>query len=133
MELKQILHQHWRLRMDLNGAEIQVLATIYRDETDKSPVDKAQASQAHPDFCEKAYGLDLCQEGQMDMDSLRDLLGRLDLKAGRRSLCVCQGRALVHHLLKHGSKITGRVARPEPKKGQHQLTLILSNQLGHQS
>lgn len=48
--------------------------------------DKAHASQAHSALCEKAFGLDLCQEGQMDMDSLRDLLDRLDLNPGQRVL-----------------------------------------------
>jgi hypothetical protein len=32
--------------MDLNEAEIQVLATIYRAETDKNPVDKASLEES---------------------------------------------------------------------------------------
>jgi ubiquinone/menaquinone biosynthesis C-methylase UbiE len=163
--------------MDLNEAEIQVLATTYRAETDKSPVDqasleksgkryldyledwssafpcltnkdliiegddgyhlteagrplglhyleerpdyywyyyrdfydKAHASQAHSDFCEKAYGLDLCQEGQMDMDSLRDLLGRLDLKAGQCVLDLGCGAGGISEYISDqtGTQVTG--------------------------
>ena len=163
--------------MDLNEAEIQVLATIYRAETDNSPVDKASleesgkgylnyledwsgaysslvdkeliieakggyqltgsgrpiglqyleqrpdsywyyyqdfydkahASQAHSRFCEKAYGLDLCQEGQMDMDSLRDLLERLDLKTGQRVLDLGCGAGGISEYISDqtGTRVTG--------------------------
>ena len=48
--------------------------------------DKAHASRAHTRFCEQVYGLDLCQEGLLDMDALRDLLDRLELKPGQRLL-----------------------------------------------
>jgi len=48
--------------------------------------DRAQASKAHSQFCESVYGLDLCQEGQMDMDAVHDLLDRLNLQKGQHVL-----------------------------------------------
>jgi ubiquinone/menaquinone biosynthesis C-methylase UbiE len=48
--------------------------------------EKADASSAHSRFCKRVYGLDLCQEGLMDMDSLHNLLHRLNLKPGQRLL-----------------------------------------------
>jgi ubiquinone/menaquinone biosynthesis C-methylase UbiE len=48
--------------------------------------DKAHASHAHSRFCEQVYGMDLCQEGLMDMESIHDLIDRLKLKPGQRLL-----------------------------------------------
>ncbi len=71
--------------------------------------DKAHASQAHSDYCEKAYGLDLCQEGQMDMDSLRDILDRLDLKPGQRVLDLgCGAGGISEYVSEHSrTQVTG--------------------------
>lgn len=40
----------------------------------------ADASAAHSEFCAKAFGMDLCQEGMMDMDSIWFLLDLLKLQ-----------------------------------------------------
>lgn len=40
----------------------------------------ARPSAAHSELCERVFGKDLCQEGQTDMASLKDLLKILDLK-----------------------------------------------------
>ena len=48
--------------------------------------EKAHASQAHSRFCELTFGLDLTQEGQMDMDGIHDLLDRLQPGPGQRLL-----------------------------------------------
>jgi len=48
--------------------------------------DRAHKSNAHSRFCEQVFGLDLCQEGMLDMDALHDLIGRLDLDAGQQLL-----------------------------------------------
>ena len=47
---------------------------------------RAHLSAAHSRFCEQVYGLDLCQEGMLDMDALHDLIGRLNLDAGQQLL-----------------------------------------------
>jgi len=163
--------------MELNEAEIQVVATIYSAETEKTPVDKASldkigkrylnyledwsgaysslsdkgliaggeggyhltetgrplglhyleerpdnywyyyrdfydrahASRAHSQFCENAFGLDLCQEGQMDMDSLHDLLDRLNLKTGQRVLDLGCGAGGISEYISDqtGTHVTG--------------------------
>jgi len=163
--------------MDLNEAEIQVVATIYSAETEKNPVDKASldkigkryldyledwsgaysslidkgliaggeegyhlteagrplglhyleerpdnywyyyrdfydkahASKAHSRFCENAFGLDLCQEGQMDMDSLHDILDRLNLKTGQRVLDLGCGAGGISEYISDqtGTHVTG--------------------------
>ena len=46
----------------------------------------AHGSDAHTRFCERVYGLDLCQEGMTDMASIRRLLDRLELQPGQRLL-----------------------------------------------
>ncbi len=163
--------------MELNEAEIQVVATIYSAETEKTPVDKASldktgkryldyledwsgaysslidkgliaggeegyrlteagrplglhyleerpdnywyyyrdfydkahASEAHSQFCENAFGLDLCQEGQMDMDSVHDLLDRLNLKTGQRVLDLGCGAGGISEYISDqtGTHVTG--------------------------
>ncbi len=40
----------------------------------------AQASNAHSKLCERVFGKDLTQDGQVDMDSLHDMLTNLDVK-----------------------------------------------------
>lgn len=40
----------------------------------------AYPSEAHSELCRRAFGQDLCQEGQTDMACLNDMLGKLDLK-----------------------------------------------------
>ncbi len=183
--------------MELNEAEIQVVATIYSAETEKTPVDKAsldeigkryldyledwsgaysslsdkgliaggeegyhltktgrplglryleerpdnywyyyrdfydraQASKAHSQFCESVYGLDLCQEGQMDMDAVHDLLDRLNLKKGQHVLDLGCGVGGISEYISDqtGAVVTGldysstaiTVARARTEKNGH--------------
>jgi len=71
--------------------------------------DKAHASRAHSALCEKVFGLDLCQEGQMDMDSLHDLLDRLVLNPGQRVLDLGCGAGGISEYISDqtGSHVTG--------------------------
>ncbi|MDH3689465.1 MAG: class I SAM-dependent methyltransferase [Gammaproteobacteria bacterium] len=188
--------------MELNEAEIQVLATIYSAETEKSPVDKASleesgkrylnyledwsgaysslvdkglivgaeegyhltesgrplglhyleerpdnycyyyqefydkahASEAHSQFCENAFGLDLCQEGQMDMNSVHDLLDRLNLKTGQRVLDLGCGAGGISEYISDetGTRVTGldfsstaiTVAKTRTENKRSQLNFI---------
>jgi SAM-dependent methyltransferase len=43
----------------------------------------ADASKAHSEFCERTYGLDLCQEGMTDMESVQRLVDLLELRPGQ--------------------------------------------------
>ncbi len=71
--------------------------------------DKADASNAHSRFCEQVYGLDLCQEGLMDMDSLHNLLHRLNLKPGQRLLDLGCGAGGISQYIadRTGAHVTG--------------------------
>jgi ubiquinone/menaquinone biosynthesis C-methylase UbiE len=71
--------------------------------------DRAHASRAHSQFCENAFGLDLCQEGQMDMDSVHDLLDRLNLKTGQRVLDLGCGAGGISEYISDqtGTHVTG--------------------------
>jgi len=42
----------------------------------------AYASKAHSKLCERVFGKDLCQEGQVDMEALNNLLARMNLMPG---------------------------------------------------
>lgn len=46
----------------------------------------AHGSDAHSRFCERVYGMDLCQEGMTDMAAISGLLDRLELHPGQRLL-----------------------------------------------
>ncbi len=71
--------------------------------------DKAYASQAHSNFCEHVFGLDLTQEGQMDMGSVHDLLNRLKLESGQRVLDLGCGAGGISEYIsdKTGTQVTG--------------------------
>lgn len=71
--------------------------------------DKAHASRAHTRFCEQVYGMDLCQEGLMDMNSLHELLDRLDLKPGQHLLDLgCGAGGISEYVSDHsGVNVTG--------------------------
>ena len=96
--------------------------------------DKAHASSAHSRFCEQAYGKDLCQEGQMDMDAVQDLLHRLDLKPGQRVLDLGCGAGGISEYISDQtetrvtgldySKIGISVARSRTEKKRSQLDFI---------
>ncbi len=96
--------------------------------------DRAQASKAHSRFCESAYGLDLCQEGQMDMDAVHDLLDRLNLKKGQRVLDLGCGAGGISEYISDqtGAVVTGldysstaiTVARARTEKKRALLNFI---------
>ena len=71
--------------------------------------DKAHTSQAHSKFCELTFGLNLTQEGQMDMDSVHDLLDRLQLEPGQRVLDLGCGAGGISEYIsdKTGTHVTG--------------------------
>ena len=46
--------------------------------------DAANASEAHSQFCEQLYGLDLCQEGMTDMKSVQLLMDKLTIQSGQQ-------------------------------------------------
>jgi ubiquinone/menaquinone biosynthesis C-methylase UbiE len=91
---------------------------------------KAHASQTHTRFCEQVYGMDLCQEGLMDMDSLNELLDRLDMKPGQHLLDLGCGAGGISEYIsdRTGVQVTGldssaiaistAMARTENKRSQ---------------
>ncbi len=53
---------------------------------------RSERSAAHSTFCERVYGMDLCQTGMMDMEQLRKLIDILKLeKSSKRSLVLDLG------------------------------------------
>ena len=69
----------------------------------------ADASAAHSELCERAYGRDLCQEGMVDMEALDDLLDRLDLKPGDTLLDLGCGAGGIAEYISDwtGARVTG--------------------------
>lgn len=69
----------------------------------------AYASKTHSTFCKCVYGKDLCQEGQMDMGSLHDLLSYLQLEPGNRLLDVGCGAGVISSYIaeRTGCYVTG--------------------------
>jgi ubiquinone/menaquinone biosynthesis C-methylase UbiE len=71
--------------------------------------EKAHISHAHTRFCEQVYGMDLCQEGLMDMESIHDLIDRLKLKPGQRLLDLGCGAGGISEYISDqtGAHVTG--------------------------
>ncbi len=69
----------------------------------------ANASMAHSMLCKRAYGKDLCQEGQVDMEALDDLLERLNLGSGDTVLDLGCGAGGISEYIsdRTGAKVTG--------------------------
>ena len=69
----------------------------------------AYSSAAHSRLCERVYGEDLCQEGQMDMAALGDLLACIDLKAGDKLLDLGCGAGVISKYIsdRSGATVTG--------------------------
>lgn len=69
----------------------------------------AHASAAHSQLCERVFGKDLCQDGQVDMTALHDLLARLDLSPEDHVLDLgCGAGAIAQYISDHsGAKVTG--------------------------
>jgi ubiquinone/menaquinone biosynthesis C-methylase UbiE len=88
----------------------------------------SNASKTHSLLCERAFGKDLCQDGQVDMACLDDIIGYLDLKAGDSALDLGCGAggiseyisdstgALVTGLDYTASGIATAIARTESKR-----------------
>jgi ubiquinone/menaquinone biosynthesis C-methylase UbiE len=69
----------------------------------------AHASAAHSRHCERVYGKDLCQEGQMDMAELEHLLACMDLQPGDNVLDLGCGAGVISEYISDvtGSTVTG--------------------------
>lgn len=69
----------------------------------------ALASAAHSELCRRAWGMDLCQEGQVDMADLADLLEHLDLRSGTRALDLGCGAGVLSAYIAEttGAHVTG--------------------------
>jgi len=69
----------------------------------------AYASAAHSRFCERVFGEDLCQDGQVDMAALQDLLGRLNLTPGDHLLDLGCGAGVMAKYIsdRTGARVTG--------------------------
>ena len=69
----------------------------------------AHASNAHSKLCERAFGKDLTQDGQVDMDSLHDMCSYMDLKDTDRILDLgCGAGALSEYISDlTGAHVTG--------------------------
>ena len=55
----------------------------------------ARPSEVHSELCKRVFGEDLCQEGQTDMASLKDLLDSLGLKSGEHLLDLGCGAGVI--------------------------------------
>jgi len=66
----------------------------------------AHASEAHSRLCERVYGKNLCQEGQMDMAELGEMLDGLDLKTGDAVLDLGCGAGVISEYI---SDLTGAI------------------------
>ena len=68
----------------------------------------AHESAAHSRHCERVYGEDLCQEGQMDMRCLHELLALLDLQPGDAVLDLGCGAGAISEYI---SDMTGAAVK----------------------
>ncbi len=69
----------------------------------------AFASAAHSKLCERVFGLDLCQEGQVDMTDLGELLAHLDIKKSDKVLDLGCGAGVISKYIadETGAVVTG--------------------------
>jgi len=69
----------------------------------------AQASKAHSELCVRVYGKDLTQDGQADMDSLRDLVACLKIEKDDKVLDLGCGAGGISEYISDetGAHITG--------------------------
>jgi SAM-dependent methyltransferase len=70
---------------------------------------RAHLSRAHSRLCEQVFGQDLCQEGQMDMAAVDDLLQRIDLQPGQHLLDLgCGAGGISRYMAERtGARVTG--------------------------
>lgn len=71
--------------------------------------DAADASETHSRYCEQTYGLDLCQEGMTDMESVHNLIESLNLKPGQQILDLGCGAGGISEYISDqtGAQVTG--------------------------
>ena len=69
----------------------------------------AYASAAHSSLCERVFGMDLCQEGQVDMAALHDLMARLALTPEAHVLDLGCGAGVIARYISEqtGARVTG--------------------------
>lgn len=69
----------------------------------------ARASEAHSELCKRAFGADLCQEGQTDMAALHDLMAALGLKANEHAVDLGCGAGVIAEYIadETGASVTG--------------------------
>ncbi len=69
----------------------------------------ADASKAHSRFCERAFGLDLCQEGMTDMESVQLLVDSLELQPGQHVVDLGCGAGGISEWISDqtGTQVTG--------------------------
>ena len=69
----------------------------------------SNASDTHSLLCERAFGKDLCQDGQVDMTCLDDIIGYLNLKPGDTALDLGCGAGGISEYISDstGSFVTG--------------------------
>ena len=70
---------------------------------------RAHLSKTHSRLCEQVFGLDLCQEGQMDMEAIADMLQRLALEPGQHLLDLgCGAGGISRYIAEQtGARVTG--------------------------
>ena len=70
---------------------------------------RAHLSTTHSRLCEQVFGLDLCQEGQMDMAAIENLLQRLALGPGQHLLDLgCGAGGISRYIAERtGARVTG--------------------------
>src|SRR5512140_1733285 len=81
-------------------------------------------SQAHHLFCEKVFGLDLCQHGFADLDQLNQLIKVTGLCQGQRALDLGCGNGLIAGYLsdRSGAHLTGLDYIPQAIEQARQRT-----------
>ena len=69
----------------------------------------ARPSEAHTEFCKRVFGEDLCQDGQTDMASLKDLLDLLQLQPREHLLDLGCGAGVIAEYISNqtGASVTG--------------------------
>ncbi len=90
-----------------------------------------ETSQAHHQFCERVFGLDLCQHGFADQEQLDLLLKETGLSAGMHALDLGCGSGWITEFLsdRSGAHFTGLDYIPRAIEQARQRTAAKSNRL----
>ncbi len=88
-------------------------------------------SQAHHLFCEKVFGMDLCQHGFADLDQLDQLVKVTGLGPGMHALDLGCGNGLIAEYLsdKTGAHLTGLDYIPQAIEQARQRTAVKADRL----